>query len=362
MASPRTLRPGLTGQDQDGRTRAVPARALTPGPLRAVFGDLLGRSPFAAERLAWAGHGLDAFLTETLGSDAFWAHWWEEQLYYLLLVDSFRPETKRTLGTPGDLAAGRSDVRDALHRAALTPTFDLRNPGADTFVTVIMEQFCGLAVDTQRSELEAGKTAYDGGPARFLGKMAENQSDVIRIAVESKQATRHFLRREYLRLLRVEPDKKQLTKDVRTVYKNPRAFLDVLRAWLISDTYQARLKLRFPKTNRLYIRSLFVDLGDQLPQEVELESMRTALDGLADPRPLRSVLTRMLLGSEKAQVPARKSIADPTRWIAECFQRFLGRDAEQEELRVYATAFHQPDCKPSTILYALLTHPDYHQL
>lgn len=362
MVSPRTLASTATWQDQDGRTRAAPARELKPGPLRAVFGDLLGRSPFAVEREAWAGQGLDAFLTETLGTNAFWAHWWEEQLYYLLLVDSFRPETKRTLGTPADLTAGRSDVRDALHRAALTPTFDLRNPGADTFVTVIMEQFCGLAVDRQRAALEAGKTAYDGGPARFLGKMAENQSDVIRIAVQSKEATQHFLRREHLRLLRTEPDKKQLTQDVRAVYKNPRAFLGVLRAWLISETYQARLKQSYPKTNRLYIRSLFVDLGDQLPEEVELESMRTALDGLADPRPLRSVLTRMLLKSEKAQVPGKGTIADPTLWISGCFQRFLGRDANQDELRAYVAAFHQGDCKPSTIIYALLTHPDYHLL
>lgn len=362
MVSSRSLTSAAILQDQGGRTRAAPARELKPGPLRAVFGDLLGRSPFAAEREAWAGKGLDAFLTETLGTDAFWAHWWEEQLYYLLLVDSFRPETKRTLGTPADLAAGRSDVRDALHRAALTPTFDLRNPGADTFVTVIMEQFCGMAVDRQRSTLEAGKTAYDGGPARFLGKMAENQSDVIRIAVLSKGATRHFLRREYVRLMRAEPEKKQLTQDVRAVYKNPRAFLEVLRSWLISDTYQARLMRGFPKTNRLYIRSLFVDLGDQLPEVVELEAMRTALDGLADPRPLRNVLTRMLLNSEKAHIPVKSTIPDPTRWISGGFQRFLGRDADGVELRAYVTAFHRADCKPSTILYALLTHPDYHLL
>ena len=35
---------------------------------------------------------------------------------------------------PAGLTAGKLSVRDAIHRIALLPSFDLRNPGADTFV------------------------------------------------------------------------------------------------------------------------------------------------------------------------------------------------------------------------------------
>ena len=114
-----------------------------------------------------------------------------------------------------------------------------------------------------------------------------------------------------------------------------------------------------PKSNSLFVRCLFVDLLDRLPEDDELEPMRNALDGLADSRPLRSVVVRLLLESGRAAVPAKAAIEDPTRWIGQQFPRFLGREATPEELRVFVTAFHEEGCEPSTILYALLSHSEY---
>lgn len=346
---------------RDGRTSAVPVRALTPGALRSVVCDLLGRTPFLEEREQWVGVSLDDFVDATLGGEEFWRAWWEQQLYYFLLVDSFRPETERIRNVPSDLAAGKLDVRGALHRAALTPTFDLRNPGADTFVTVVMEQFCGLAVDRAKGELEAGKRAYDGATVRFLGQPASNQSDVIRICVEDRKATSHLLEREYTRLLRQELSGKGKSGAVRELHKNSRAFPAILRGWLLSDAYQARLAQSFPKSNSLFVRGLFIDLHDRLPDRTELESMRTALDGLADPKPLRAVLTRMLMNASEASLPTKKSIADPTQWVGAEFKRLLGREASSDELAGFVSVYHQPACTPRTVLYALLTHPEYHR-
>ena len=201
MRSPSTPpSPALLLQDgQDPRTRAAAARALDARSLRAVFMDLVGRPPRRAEAQEWLGRGRGELLDDLLGSEEFWAHWWHEQLYYFLLIDNFRPRTRAAKEVPTKLAEGRLHYRDALHQAALTPTFDLRNPGADTFVTVVMEQFCGVVVQDRASELEIGKVAYEGGKGRFLGTTAENQADVIRICVEHRDASRHFLAREHQR-------------------------------------------------------------------------------------------------------------------------------------------------------------------
>ncbi|MCP3920751.1 MAG: hypothetical protein GY711_34930 [bacterium] len=307
-----SLQDPLPPAQTEGRTEARPARALDDESLRAIYYDLLGRPPFPAERERWMDVERHDLLDVLLGSVPFWTHWWEEQLYYFLLIDNFRPANDDARAVPGKLAEKRLSVRDALRRIAMTPTFDLRNPGADTFVTVVMEQFVGMRVQKSARELEIGKGAYDGRAGRFLGQPAASQSDVVRIAVEHKNATRYFLSREYERYVR-----------------------------------------RHPKTNQPFVRGLLVDLLGRLPTHDEVEPMRNALDGLSDSRPLRSVLVRLLLDSGDVPVPEKSSIAD-------LFRRLLGREPADAELGAFVQTFHDPACRSTTVLYALLSNPEYH--
>ena len=87
--------------------------------------------------------------------------------------------------------------------------------------------------------------------------------------------------------------------------------------------------------------------------------MRNALDGLGDPRPLRALFARLILDSGEALVPKKGRIEDPTRWVGETFRRLLGREATDEELTAFVTAFHDPACRPETILYVILSHAEY---
>jgi hypothetical protein len=111
----------------------------------------------------------------------------------------------------------------------------------------------------------------------------------------------------------------------------------------------------------LFVRALFVDLLEREPTPDEAETLRGALDGLGDSRPLRAVVVRMLLDSGRVALPEKASIADPTAWVREQFRRFLARDASQDELRVFVTAFHDEACEPKTILQVLLSDPAYHR-
>lgn len=345
---------------RDARTRAAPARALDVHVLRTVFLDLVGRPPFVSEGEEWTGRGLGELLDHLVGGCEFWEHWWEEQLYYFLLIDRFRPATEAARAIPAKLAEGRLSARDAIHRIALSSSFDLRNPGADTFVTVVMEQVCGRTVQDDRRELELGKTSYDGGTARFLDTVCDSQADVVRVCVEHEDAARHLVRREFERLVKREPDRRRLRDDVRRLRRDPYEYTTLVREWFLSDAYRERLATPVPMGNRLFVRAMFVDLCGRLPREDELEPMRYALDGLSDARPLRSVLVRMLLDSGEVGLPARSAIEDPTAWVAGRFVHFLGRPPTEEELHTFVTVFHRPECRPATIVHALATTPEYH--
>jgi hypothetical protein len=346
--------------DPRGRTEAEPARALDDGSLRAVFLDLLGRPPYPEERAHWLGKGRHELCDALIGSEDFWRQWYEEQLYYFLLIDNFRPETERLRTTPAALAAGKLHVRDAIHRVALSSSFDLRNPGADTFVTVVLEQLTGMEVQANVRTLEIGKAIYDGEQGVLLGKTGHNQSDVVEIAIGHKMFAETFVEREYARLLRTEMERAELKDQARRFHKDPYAYTKLVRGWTLSAAYDERLANEVDIPNRLFVNALFVDLLGRLPTDEERRRVRSALDGLSDPGPLRSVLARLMIDSGKVPVPEREAIEDPTAWVADLFRRLLGREASEDELKAFVTAFHDPSCRPATVLYALVSHPEYH--
>ena len=348
---------GARAQD-DGAPGEV-ARPLDARALRALALDLLGRPPLPEERAAWLGLPLGELADELVGGPEFWRHWYEEQLDHFLLIDNFRPVGPGLEAIPEELERSVLDVRAALHRIALSSSFDQRNPGADTFVTVVMEQLGGMTVQSNARELEIGKAVYDGAPGTFLGRRGETQADVVRNAVEHERFARTFVEREHRRLLHADPAPRDLAAWSRELHRDPTIYADLVREWLLSPAWSARVERRHPLPNRLFVRALFVDLCGRLPDPDEARRLRIALDGLSDPGPLRAVLARLLLDSGAAQVPAREEVEDPTAWLRELFPRLLGRAPSEAELAEFAAAFHDPACRPATAVYALVSHPEY---
>jgi hypothetical protein len=336
-----------------------PARPLDERTLRAAYLDLLGRPPLQAEREGWKRETRDALVQRLLDTPEFWESWTESQLYYFLLIDNFRPTAASVLAVPEDLAAGRIGVREALHRVAISPSFDRRNPGPDTFVSVVMEQLLGLTVQDSPRELEVAKNVYEGGKGSFLGRTASSQSDLVHVAMNDRLAVRHLLGREYRRIVRAEPPRRELGRWAIRLEKEPLVFAEIVREWLSSDAYEERLASWQPMPNHMFVRALFVDLADRVPDPDELQRMRNALDGLADPGPLRSVLARLVLDSGTARIPTREEIADPEAWVADLFPRMLAREATLAEREAFVGALGEPECRPSTVVYAIVSHPDY---
>ena len=346
---------------QDDRTVARPVFALDHHMLRTVCLDLLGRPPLPLEREAWFDKDLRDFLKETTSGHEFWDHWLEEQLYFFLLIDNFRPENEGVQAVPQKMFEGRLNPREAVHRIVLSPSFEMRNPGADTFVTVVMEQLAGMRVQKKPRDLEIGKALYDGKPGTFLEHHGNSQADVVKICVESKEFAREFIAREYARMLHRDGPKKSLATWSRTFHKEPAGYRELVRAWFTSEEYMTRLKEQHPLSNRAFVNALHVDLLGRMPTQEEAEPMREALDGLGDSAPLRSILARLLLDSGRASIPSKAELTNRRVWTASLFPRFFGREATIVELDAVCGALDEPSCQPSTILYALLSHPEYHR-
>jgi hypothetical protein len=332
---------------------------LDPSSLRRLFLDALGRPPLEAERAAWLGKAREELVDALLSMEEFWRNWLEEQLYYFLLIDNFRPATDGILQLPSMLAKGAIGVREALHRICLSSSFDRRNPGPDTFVSVVMEQILGLTVQRATRELEIGKKVYDGSRGTFLGRQGSSQADIVDIALSDNRALSHLLEREHLRIIRSTPSIEDVKRWSGQLAEDTLAFTSILHSWFVSESYAVRLAGDLPLPNRMFIRALHVDLLARLPDEIEVQRFRTALDGLADATPLRSLIARLILDSGKAVVPDRKAIHDPGAWIKSQFERLLGRPPAAAEYEAYLEALRDPACRPTTVLYAIVSHPQY---
>lgn len=347
--------------EPQGRTVAPPALQLDERTLRRIALDLLGRPPLDEERRRWVGAGRHALLEEWLASEEAWRHWRDEELYFFLLIDNFQPAEERVLELPGRLAAARADVREAVHRIVLSPSFERRNPGADTFVTVVLEQLAGMSVQRNARVLEIGKRMYDGQPGVLLGRRGASQADVVDIVVHSREFARTFLARQHRRLLRSEPPSSDLAAWTSAFQRDPRTFPGLVRDWLLSPAYEARLASEELLPNRLFVRSLFVDLCGRLPEPAEGEALREALDGLADSLPLRNVVARMLVGSGRVSLPRREQLQEPAPWVRSLFSRLLAREPQPEELETFLRALRDPACGPELVVEALVSDPEYHR-
>ena len=349
----------VTASARPSSSTDAPPALLSARWLRALFHDLYGRSPLKKEREFWLGKSLDEFLQPALADEAVWRQWLESQLYYFMLIDRFEPVGTGLDRLPSLLSSRGISPRDALHRIALSTSFELRNPGADTFVTVVMEQFCGIEVQRSQKELELGKAAYDGGTATFLGSKASSQSDVIEIAVRHRRAAQHLVSREFERICHAPCPKKDSKTWAKGVWKKPLSMFELYREWFASDAYAERVARGAPLSNRAWVRSVFVDLGDRVAPDEEVEPLRGALDSLGDPAPLRSLIVRMLLDAEGTKAPRGPAVGEPDKWVKATFARLLGRPPADDELSEFVAVCSDGSNGPELVLYALLTSQEY---
>jgi hypothetical protein len=340
MPAPSTIR-----DDEPATLRAVRRLAL----------DVLQRTPSPAEQKSFTGAGVRSVAQRLVGSLEAMQAFVEEELYYFLLIDNFRPRTKAIDELPQRLFERKASAADALAEIVLSTGFSLRNPGNDTFVTVLLEQCLGLQVQDRRNKplLEAGKQMYDGRRAKVLGVDGNSQADLVRIVLADPGATRHFLARHHQRIFGRPLPPKDGEAWVARVREQPLQFFPLLVEWLASAEYRAALATRRLRTDHQFIRSLHMDLLERLPTYDELRNMRNALQSMADPTPVRAVLAKVILDSGKAKLPACPAGGE-AEFVRTCFLRYLGREPGQGEAAEFTRALTSGEAKPLQVVRTLV--------
>lgn len=326
--------------------------------VRAIYLDLLGRTPTSDEIELAASSKAGVLVRHLCRAREFWEHWYEDELYYFLLIDNARPEDRGEDGIVARLAAGELDMLDAVRSIVSGSAFNRANPGNDTFVSVILEQLLGLDVQRNKALLEAGKKMYDGSSSKLFGDRGRGQSAVVRIVTLQDEFAALIARRQFQRVVGLQPNREQVQDWAAQLREQPQSYPELVREWVLSPRYEQRLQSLRAKTDSQFIRGLWVDLTGQRPEPVELQRLRGALSVLADAGPLRSVIARALLDAESERFPKRGQV-DGEELIRDSFLRYLGRSPSAEELQDFALIYAQEDTKPVTIVRSIVTHWEY---
>jgi hypothetical protein len=333
----------------------------SPLLVRRISLDVLQRNPTGDEMAQWSARAPAEIVRTLLGTQEAMATWLEEELLYFLLLDNFRPTTPAVTSLPQRMHARKVDVRTATAEILLSTGFSLRNPGNDTFVTVVLEQCLGLEVQDSKHAplLDAGKKVYDGYTTRFLSGVGKTQADVVKLALADRRCTRHLLDRHHRRLFAQPlPPSAEATVDV--VHEAPAAFFDVLAQWQCSERYLDPDRPRRDLSHHQFARSLYLDLLGRVPTYDELRMVRNALLAMADPAPLRAVLGKIILDSGKAKLPPAPSRATSAAFVRQAFLTYLRRepaDAEVETFTRELEAGQNPN--PALVVRALLGSREY---
>lgn len=327
--------------------------------IRRLYMDLLWRSPTLEEIGRWYDRTQEETVAGLLALEETWTAWYEAQLYYFLLLDQFRPKEGPIPAIPARLARGEITPVRALEEIVRSQYFNARNPGNDTFVTVVLEQCLGLTVQDPKNRpiLEAGKKMYDGYRQRLLREEGDSQADFVRIVFSQEAFYDHLLRRTWKAIHGAEADKAQLTADRARLMQEPGAFGKILAVWLNGPAYAMAAAEPRTKPEVPYVRALFLDTLGRLPSYEELRNVRNAFLSMADPTPVRLVMGRVLLEASGAASAAE---ARDERFVVEQFVRLLARPPTDAEREAFAKALREdPQVTPRIVIWTLLSSAEY---
>ncbi len=362
-----TPRPGPTKTGRTVTSNQFLSARLDPLRLRLIrrmYYDLKWRGPTVAELEQWYSRPHEEMVDAFLADEEMWDAWYERQLYYFLLLDRFRPKAHRLTTLPQRLKDKKVDVPLALQEIVRSQFFNARNPGNDTYCTVVLEQCLGLVVQERSNKriLDASKKMYDGYRVKLFKDKGDSQADFVRIVFRQRRFFTHLLARTWKSLHGTKIEKKELARAAEQAASGSHGYRKVLRGWLVAGPYVDRVAEARTKQEIPYVRSLFLDTLGRLPSYDELRNVRNAFLSLADPTPIRLVMGRVLLQSNGGRMPTAGNMlaADPRKFVRTSFLRLFARQPTPKELTAFVDGLKaDPRITPRVVLWTLLSSAEY---
>ncbi|MEK7483242.1 MAG: PKD domain-containing protein, partial [Planctomycetota bacterium] len=329
--------------------------------IRKVFFDTFNRAPSIAEYSRFQNQSPEQVVDQILSSYEFWENWYEDELFYFLLIDNFRPANEALLSIPERLHKKQFHTREAIQSIVISQYFNARNPGNDTWVTVVFEQLLGMKVQEKKNvkHLVTGKKIYDGYKEKLFNQEGKSQADVIYITLAQDIFYELYILRHYERYFGEKPKKEAVQPEIEQYKADPGCYSTIVKQWLLSQKYRdSAWKLR-SKTDFKFVRALYVDLLGRRPSFEEYRLLRNALQALSDSRPLRTILVKLIVESGQFTLPEKSAISNSNQWIREQFFRYLCRFPTEQELSIWSSTFPQRFCSPQLMVEALLLNREY---
>lgn len=326
--------------------------------MRRYAMDLLGRSPSDEEARDAVALAPEELVDKLVHSPEHFEVWTEEQLAWLHLADSPRPAPDLLAALAKHLAGGEIGACEALRTLVLSPAFAEKHPGDEAFAAAALELLLGVHPAERKDLLEPARKMAEGGPAELLGQKGASRPDLVNILLAQKEAAELLLRRTFVARVGREPLPGALVPAVDRLMKEPAQLAAIEKGWLLSKEYLDTLAQPRPKSDPLFLRALFMDVLGRRPTEAEFRGMRGALATLADSRPMRAVLARILVASDKVPVPDKDGL-DFAPWLAAQYGKYLGRTPTEEEASLFKDVLSGKGATTRTLLTAILTSPEY---
>jgi hypothetical protein len=133
-----------------------------------------------------------------------------------------------------------------------------------------------------------------------------------------------------------------------------------------------------PRSNTQFVRAVYADLLGRSPELYdfvvedgsgspiitfpvdEQTVLIEAMESVADPDPVRAIVTAGLCASPESRLPEKSAVSDPKAFLIEQFKRFLGREPNAYELAAFLSEWESdPAVGPRTVVRALIGSREY---
>lgn len=217
------------GELVDAPARA-PAAATGPAGARA-FEALAGRAPTAEEAAALGNLQGEALARALLTSPEPYRAWWAAELEHLGLTGEHQPKGGTWASVPDRLRAGRLSALDALQALLFSQAWTARHAGKEAYVAALLERVLVLTGPDAAAERESAERLHDGHAGSFLGKKAESQADLVRIAGQDARSRRALLARAHRRVVGRDAAAAVLDAALARVQETPADFFPIVVGW-----------------------------------------------------------------------------------------------------------------------------------
>lgn len=351
--------------------------------VRGIYMDVLGRAPTEEELSRDAAKAPAQLVKELTASYEFWNWFYEEELFHLELTDTYRPIDLDFdyITLPSAMHNGKATILDSYEQLLKGLYFLAKNYGEEEYPRALWMYLYDKDLLDEPDLFDASKammrfeeeqenapvdkkTKKKAAPKvpSVFGKPGKNHADLAKICLEQPAFAESMAARLRKRYTGIDPTAAEAKKDAAALLagwkSGKEALAGLVTEWCSSPAYLARVNSHRRKSDAVFVRTLYVDMFNRVPEFGEFWGCYRIIRSVSDSEPMRNIVAGMMADAEEADLPNKNEIVR-SEWIKEQIVKFLGREPKAGEVARLDGIFARPECTARLVIRALVTHPEY---